>query len=116
MTATYVLEGIVREALGTRENSAKCSKSLPSLLRTGMESWTAIRARTGVRAMAPADSGDNAIYSETANIMKLVRQEKMNVVFDLHCPWIYPGCNESIYFVGAETETHGRRRSAGCPD
>ena len=101
MTATYVLEGILREALENREFREVFEVfAVPFADRDGVVDGDQGKNR---RPHDHArDYGDNPIYSETANIMKLVRQEKMNVVFDLHCPWIYQGCNESIYFVGPE--------------
>lgn len=101
MTATYVLEGILREALENRKFREVFEVfAVPFADRDGVVDGDQGKNR---RPHDHArDYGDNPIYSETANIMKLVRQEKMNVVFDLHCPWIYQGCNESIYFVGPE--------------
>ncbi len=101
MTATYVLEGILREALENREFREVFEVfAVPFADRDGVADGDQGKNR---RPHDHArDYGDNPIYSETANIMKLILQERINAVFDIHCPWIYHGSNEYIYFVGPE--------------
>ena len=73
MTATYVLEGILREALENREfREAFEVFAVPFADRDGVVDGDQGKNR---RPHDHArDYGDNPIYSETANIMKLVRQ------------------------------------------
>ena len=58
------------------------------------------------------DYGASPLYPEVGNIMKLVEKEKIDIVFDLHCPWIYQGCNEYIYFVGPKSRIMEERTQA----
>lgn len=46
------------------------------------------------------DYGENPIYPEVAAIQEFLKQSKPFFVLDMHCPWIYSGCNETIYFPG----------------
>ena len=103
MTATYVLEGMLREALENPEFRDRIAISAVPF--TDMDG--VIDGDQGKNRKPhdhARDYGENPIYPETKSIMDLVLRKKMDLVFDIHCPWIYHGDNETIYFVGPRSK------------
>lgn len=103
MTATYVLEGMLREALENPEFRNRIAISAVPF--TDMDG--VIDGDQGKNRKPhdhARDYGEHPIYPETKSIMNLVLREKMDLVFDIHCPWIYQGCNEFVYFVGPRSK------------
>lgn len=99
MMATYVLEGILQEALENAELRRTFEIfAVPFVDRDGVEDGDQGKGR------APRDHardyGDSPIYPETAAIMNLMKEERIDCCLDLHCPWIHGEWNENIYFVG----------------
>ena len=99
MTATYVLEGMLREALenpGFRERLEVFA--VPFADCDGVADGD--QGKNRKPHDHARDYGKNPIYPETNGIMELVKREKIDMVFDLHCPWIYGEGDEYLYFVG----------------
>lgn len=99
MMASYVLEGVLLEALENVEiRRAFEIFAVPFADKDGVVDGDQGKGR------APHDHardyGDSPIYPETAAIMKLMKEERIDFSMDLHCPWIYGNDNENIYFVG----------------
>ena len=53
---------------------------------------------------SPHDHGldyiPNSIYPEVRAIMDLLRHEKPELIFDLHCPVLRNGDSQHVFFVG----------------
>ncbi|OQA86165.1 MAG: Zinc carboxypeptidase [Lentisphaerae bacterium ADurb.Bin242] len=99
MMATYVLEGILLEALENAEVRRTFEVfAVPFADKDGVVDGDQGKGR------APHDHardyGESPIYPETASIMKLMKEESIDFCLDLHCPWIHGKDNEAIYFVG----------------
>lgn len=101
MTATYVLEGILREALENREFREVFEVfAVPFADRDGVVDGDQGKNR---RPHDHArDYGDNPIYSETANIMETGPAGKNECGLRSPLSVDLSGRNESIYFVGPE--------------
>ena len=99
MTATYVLEGMLREAL---ENPG--FRKRVEVFAVPFADCDGVADGDQGKNRKPRDHardyGENPIYPETESIMELMTREKIDMVFDLHCPWIYGEGNEYLYFVG----------------
>lgn len=46
------------------------------------------------------DYGERPLYPEVAAIQEFLLETKPFFTLDMHCPWLYSGCNEMIYFPG----------------
>ncbi len=102
MTATYVLEGILRAAIADPEWLQRVALyAVPFVDKDGVEQGDQGKNR---RPHDHArDYGRNdSIYAETKEITAFLAAEHPDVVLDLHCPWIRGGGNERLHFVGPE--------------
>ena len=103
MMATYVLEGILAEALENLPARKMYEISaVPFVDKDGVidgDQGKNRRPHDHAR-----DYGDSPIYPETKAIMALVKDERFELMLDIHCPGLYGANNEHIYFVGPESK------------
>jgi len=105
MTAAHVLEGILRTVLADDETGRMFRRefelfAVPFVDKDGVEEGD--QGKNRIPHDHARDYGDTPIYPETRSIMALIEREKPEIVFDLHCPWLLGGINETLYFVGPE--------------
>ena len=103
MTANYVIEGMLEEAMENPEILKFIEFFVvPFVDKDGVEDGDQGKNRK------PHDHArdyiEGSIYPETRAIRELILKNKINIVIDLHCPWIYTGTNELIHIVGSESE------------
>lgn len=112
MMATYGLEGILESALQNDELGH------------------ALRARYVIDAVPFADTdgvidgdqgknrrphdhnrdyNERSIYPSVRAMKRLMLEKKPFFVLDMHCPWLFGGCNETIYFPGPKDRKYEKR-------
>ena len=101
MTASYVLEGMLEETMNIPELLEYVEfHSVPFVDKDGVEDGDQGKNRK------PHDHArdyiEDSIYPETKAIRKIILDNKINIIIDIHCPWIHTGINELIYIVGSE--------------
>ena len=102
MSASMVLEGVLRYALADDENGRAFRRrirlfAVPFTDKDGVEEGDQGKGRSP-RDHARDYAGGH-IYPETAAIWKLIEDLKPFLVMDLHAPWIYGKHNENPYLV-----------------
>ena len=104
MMATYALEGILKTILADTPFAKKFRKhvavlAVPFVDKDGVEDGDQGKNRK------PHDHArdyvDTPIYPEVIAIKDLVRASKPSFVLDMHCPWIFTDCNETINIPGS---------------
>lgn len=103
MTATYVLEGILREALDKDGLLDRFEiAAVPFVDTDGVIDGDQGKERT------PHDHGRDyrpqPVYPETAAIMKLIETERPDCVVDLHCPYVCGKEDSRVFLVGTGVE------------
>lgn len=107
MSASMVLEGVLRYALADDENGRAFRRrirlfAVPFTDKDGVEDGDQGKGRTP-RDHARDYAGKH-IYPETAAIWKLIEEHKPFLVMDLHAPWIRGQHNENPYLVENRNE------------
>jgi Zinc carboxypeptidase len=103
MTATYVLEGILEEALNNHEFQNMFEVwAVPFVDKDGVEDGD--QGKNRLPHDHARDYGPRPIYPEVKKNMELIQREKMDMVMDIHCPGLRNNHNELIYFVGPESK------------
>lgn len=102
MTATHVLEGILRAAAKDPELLSRAAfYAVPFVDKDGVEAGD--QGKNRKPHDHARDYGQAApLYAETQAITKFLHDVKPVFVLDLHCPWIKGDYNEFMYFVGAK--------------
>jgi Zinc carboxypeptidase len=103
MTANYVMEGILEEALNNHifQNMFEVW-AIPFVDKDGVEDGD--QGKNRIPHDHARDYGSQAIYPEVKGIMELIQHEKMDIVIDIHCPGLRNNHNELIYFVGPKSK------------
>ncbi len=105
--ASIVLDDASADAAWLRENVS--FSFVPFVDKDGVEEGDQGKNR------APHDHNrdyvPNSIYPETAAVRGLVnaiikRYGKLDILFDLHCPWVRGEANETVYMVGSKFPVH----------
>jgi hypothetical protein len=101
MTANYVIEGMLEEAMENPEILELIEFSVvPFVDKDGVEEGDQGKNRK------PHDHArdyiEDSLYPETKAIREFILKNKTNIIIDLHCPGLYNGTNELIHIVGSE--------------
>lgn len=114
MIANYTMEGIISTILLDESMEATYLRDhasfsfVPFVDKDGVEDGDQGKNRYP-HDHARDYGGETAIYSETKAVTKVIqsllrRYGKVDLVMDMHCPWIRSGDNELVYLVGKESE------------
>jgi len=104
MMANYVLQGILQTALAYTPFAEEFRRhieiiAVPFTDKDGVEDGDQGKNRR------PHDHArdyvENPIFREPPAIMKLIAEKRPVFVMDLHCPWAFGGCNETLEIPGS---------------
>ena len=119
-TGTYVLEGAVGAVFGKDELGAWLRENVEFFVVPIVDYDGAVEGDQG-KGRKPHDHGrdygDNALYPEVAALKRWIAaraQNRIDVMLDLHSPWVHGQYNEWIYLcMGPSEENNGRIRRWG---
>ncbi len=106
---SYVLEGFISSILEGNEPALTWLRQhvdfliLPFMDKDGVQDGDQGKLRKPWDH--DVDYAENPIYKSTRALKKTMLkwgEDRISVVFDFHCPWLYGEWNEHIYFVGDE--------------
>ncbi len=102
MMATHAMEGILRYALAHPEFRKEVAiYAVPFMDKDGVEDGD--QGKNRHPHDYARDYGPAALYPEVRAAMHLIETVKPEMVLDLHCPWIYNGCNEYLEIPGPKS-------------
>ncbi|MCC5828513.1 MAG: hypothetical protein JJU36_03610 [Phycisphaeraceae bacterium] len=117
MMASYVLEGIMDQALA-EDTIGATLRDRYRLLVVPFVDLDGVEAGDQGKFREPHDHNrdyiDQSIHPETAAIRELVLtrlDSRLHVGLDLHCPWVRGELNELIYLVGSADPDNAARQA-----
>lgn len=104
---SFALEGLLEYVIASDETEAAWLRdnvefvALPFLDKDGVEDGDQGKNRRPHDHNR--DYGPESLYPETAAVKELFASARppFSVALDFHCPWLFGGLNEMIYFVGS---------------
>ena len=115
MMANYSLEGLMDAVLADSEDGRWFRQRaelaiVPFMDKDGVEDGDQGKNRRPWDHNR--DFGDRSIYASTKAMRDFLpawSQGRLRIALDLHCPWLYGGENEEIYFVGGPVDAQWQR-------
>lgn len=112
MMATYALEGILESALRDDPLGQTLRKNYVIDAVPFADTDGVLDGDQG-KMRRPHDHNrdynEKPIYPEIAAIQELLRSKEIFFLLDMHCPWLFGGDSETIYFPGAQDKEYERR-------
>jgi len=97
--ASYVVEGVARSFMGKDELGAWLRDKV-ELIVVPFVDYDGVLAGDQGKNRAPHDHNRDYtefLYPETRALAALLQESQPQIYVDVHCPWLYGGCNEYIY-------------------